>query len=1724
MGHKIYLDYMKKYFIFLTLVLLSFNRILNAQIISYPVAAQPITRGYDTSLLTIKLTFPTSCNATRVLINFPTSVRYIAGSVTKVSGGGAAIITVSENNITNTRSPLFNINSITSAGEVTFTVKRLADCGNGSAGKDTVVVTSSCGNITENSSTLNNYNINAPSFSFTPPTAINNALIGGTYTRNYSVVNGGNGCIDTLRFYIIKPTGIQFTTSLNAISVGAQNFAPWRTNGDTLFYKIFGATIFGGKKSFCNGDNVQITENIRIANCSGSLVTNYGAYWSRFTWPGCQDVTGSATVTMANGAPSLSANTNTIQAVGYCRPGIYEIVYSNTGTGNANSGAVYNIINFIGHNRIGQVASLPVNHFAQSGYPFTIDSIYYGTLKLTVTQTGTNPWQVNTVQFTTDPDGVGVGLEDLDGDGSFDDLAPGQSFTLTVFEKWNCNENCRGDFAPSSTLRTYMQYRTMCGSANTNTAQLILGNGPESYANTSPGTLVSTFPASIENAVPFTARVCLRNSSNTFNIYKPTDSLYLDIQLPPGINIVGANANAKINDVLLQASAVELLAGNILRIKRLLNDLGSYTLCYEFDMVYSCGTGGALNFGVSTIYVGDNSCNCKERWFCENVSVNAICPTCVSSFINNKSKPTVVRNSLGYTNNTATVKRTPSAVVGFARYTALPLDTITIHAGAVIQRNETSIFYRYELATPIANENALSFVAGNVFVRVNGVTSSCALPTPNTALSTSALQVFVFNATSCIPMTGLQTGDSIWVETRYAVTNANNDLLFGSYPTQVPNTKSYFYSLNGTVEEYCNSWGTDVLLIGKRTVTGGLPISLSFTGCNSSLTAQISASNLTDIAEDAFPNEFRPSMVWDSIQVNLPLGYELDITRPITYRNQSWTSKIVYATNISNPITQSFTNLQSFTIINPKTAAIKYSDLGPANAFEGLQIYIRTNCTATNASVGYTFNAFYKDYTWIDINGGIPKNTGDVNGATLASSGANPNITISNNTGTVQGINTQHFWDVQLNNTSAVIAPYTWLAIEKGTSGISIDSVVLKPTNTSLLVNAYNTTSEWYRVSTTGIVGGGVQQARIYFKYNKCTLDSVLVRTGWNCSSYPTPDPRSYPCTSAQTYLKVDPLVGETQLSILRQPGNNASINLCTTDSILLNYNSAQAANVISPYITFYPPTGVTVINPIEIEYPFGSNQYEPVSLIPIAGGGYLVDITEHTGIGVNGMPGTLNNPALAGRQAKIKIPYTTDCSITSGASFNLFAYGNRTCGQPAIGNNSNTKTNGINISGGATNGIMSINLTNIPSSLSCTAPVTLQLSVTPLVANTQVGDTIEYELPSGINYNGNFASVANCSNCTVTTAAGNAGATLVKIKLDPNINSGTAINFRFDVVPSVSGGCRTVNINANAKRSTSPFSCGAMPCSNSSSVIGTGSKPNINLVKTDLFVSNFTVPGATATLTAGVAYNFDVTVRNLGGIAYTNPVTVNYFCGTSSVPFSSTFNGPIAVGATVTRTMSVTIPFSPLCENGNDIIATIRPTTTSCVCDSTGFRLLNIVVPVKIERFDATYTSANKAEINWQILQETNQYYTLEYSYNGVQFETLHIVRANGTGKYMFTHAYQPTNTVIYYRLKITEANGATTYSNIIKLAKQLDNAFTVLPNPFVNNVTIQYTSTTTEALTIAVSNTLGQQLITKKYNALVGTNTYTINEVVALPKATYIVTLTSNTGQRISTKIMKQ
>lgn len=98
--------------------LLSLQAQAQAPTISYPTAAESITRAGASSKHTVKLVFNATCSGT-VRLGFAESVRYIASSVNKT--GGTVGVTIAESDISNLARPVFSITGVGAIGdEITF--------------------------------------------------------------------------------------------------------------------------------------------------------------------------------------------------------------------------------------------------------------------------------------------------------------------------------------------------------------------------------------------------------------------------------------------------------------------------------------------------------------------------------------------------------------------------------------------------------------------------------------------------------------------------------------------------------------------------------------------------------------------------------------------------------------------------------------------------------------------------------------------------------------------------------------------------------------------------------------------------------------------------------------------------------------------------------------------------------------------------------------------------------------------------------------------------------------------------------------------------------------------------------------------------------------------------------------------------------------------------------------------------------------------------------------------------------------------------------------------------------------------------------------------------------------------------------------------------------------------------------------------------------------------
>jgi hypothetical protein len=1654
-----------------------------APTISYPTAAEDLTRGYSQGNLTVKVVFNGSCTgATTVKVALPASVTYAAGTVIKT--GGTAAIGIAESNISDLRNPVFSISGIAATGDyITFTIARRATCGNLATAKDSVYVFTSggCSNGSELAAMVNTYNLLSPSLALTPPAALTNAVIGTTATRTTTITNGGNGATDTVRYYMVYPGGGMINTSgTNAITANGVLFTPSSTSGDTLFYKIYGATVFGGNNLLSNGETVTITEPVKVVKCSAA--TLYGTSWANQ----CQTATGSSAVTIATGVASIGATFTRIQEVNWCQSGISNITYTNSGSG-GNAGAAYNVLANIGYN---SSASNLAPGGISSLVSARVDSVLIGSVMVPlIPATATTPTRANFAALTTDPDGAGTGLEDLDGDGQFDDLAPGKSVTVKVYEHWIDNSA----ICPMPTYNNFtshtVSYNNMCGTALTTNPLPVAG--AYRLQIISPNVII---PAEVSDGNPFTMQLCMDFGSFIQSTYRPKDSLYLDITMPLGTSLSGSG-NIMFNGAPLATAAGQYyttISGGVttVHIKRK-GTMSRY--CFSVDIVYDCATGGGgpVSFGLNNYYIGDTCGASRENYLCTTVMTNARCGNCtVDGMIN--YQPQATRLSLGWTDKTLSAKVSPAAVTGMAKYSGLPLDTFSIIvpgkqiAGAGSFNN---LYYNLNFGKT-SGANVFQFVEGT-FNQIRGGSTivSNTLASPLNPGSTTAIQKMRWDLSPNLASGTILNNDSVWLELKFVITNANSGQLYGNNPQQVPDISSSLYNLDAAnVAMGCDTaHSINLLLTGISNDNNYLP-AVTIQNCNS-VSTYSSQYMGTNTAYDIFPAEYRPVETIDSIVITLPLGYELnELSSSFDYAY--WSSLLGWGYS-NTPSTNGIVIKRSATtwvIKNPNASVTDWAlaDFGPTSRPSYLLRYnISANCAAVAGTQPYSARWYYRRGVYASTyqNGNYSV------GSSITYNGIQkPAVTLQNNTGTVQGIKPQHYWDVQINSTGTTTAPYVWLALEKGAaSGIMIDSVVLKPSNVIIPVESvYGTGNQWYKVSDTGVASGSNQQARIYFKYTNCTSDSILLKAGWNCSGYPAGDPSAYACTAAQTWLNVDPQPSQIQLSVARQPGAGSSIDLCTTDSTLLIVNSAQAANLVNPYVIFYPPTGIIMASTIQIEYPLGSGNYQPAAISSIGEGGYKIDLTAHTAIGVNGILGTaLANPAFSplggDRQAKIKLDFTTTCGFTSGSSFSFNAYGNQPCGSVATGNGVTATTAALNINGVTVSGSAGVTIGfGSATSASCGTTIPVSLTTTPTSVGTAAGDTMMYTLPAGMNYAGGLTSGFTAD---VTTAG---ATTIVKVAMPVGIAASTPINYSFNVVPG-GGGCGNVNITGAYKRDIAPLSCNGTPCTGSSVVIASAMSPAITLNKPSLNITGMST--GTTGWTTSTSQTIHLTYSNTGTQAsVANIDTVEFFCGSSTVPFAKrALTKSVTIGGNDYDDFTLTVPTGGFCTTGALVTARIQTTTAAgtaqCLCAPGSYTMSGVPLPVTFIRTGATADNC-AVNLSWEYKSDNNSVpqFVIERSSNGQAFSNVVTLPATATSYIDVV----PSSGKWFYRIKATEAGGSAGYSPVMSInaVKCTSNNISVYPNPANTEVHVVLQGNSTSNV-YELRDALGRVLLSGKLQA---------------------------------------
>jgi Secretion system C-terminal sorting domain len=324
-----------------------------------------------------------------------------------------------------------------------------------------------------------------------------------------------------------------------------------------------------------------------------------------------------------------------------------------------------------------------------------------------------------------------------------------------------------------------------------------------------------------------------------------------------------------------------------------------------------------------------------------------------------------------------------------------------------------------------------------------------------------------------------------------------------------------------------------------------------------------------------------------------------------------------------------------------------------------------------------------------------------------------------------------------------------------------------------------------------------------------------------------------------------------------------------------------------------------------------------------------------------------------------------------------------------------------------------------------------------------------------------------------------------------------------------------------------------------------------------------------TASLTAQSAWTITVLASNplyAGGVltvgAQATNSTLNTACGSTttvscsapSTPLISPTSSSIAVGQTVTYTVSNTqsgvlyivedagsgssYATSEFGNGGAETITTQTFTSagvynieivadklsgSGCLSVATASITVSGSLPVQLLSFNGRLVNA-QSHLSWRTATEVNaSHYLVERSGDGINFLSIGSVKAIGNSvaetNYQFVDA-SPLAAFNYYRLKMVDEDGQSSYSAVIKLYSNSSAKVIASPNPFDQVINIQATVEESGAAYIRLFDQQGRIVYNAIRSVLKGTNAIQLNNLPQLPAGNYLLEVRS--GQLKSSQLL--
>lgn len=254
--------------------------------------------------------------------------------------------------------------------------------------------------------------------------------------------------------------------------------------------------------------------------------------------------------------------------------------------------------------------------------------------------------------------------------------------------------------------------------------------------------------------------------------------------------------------------------------------------------------------------------------------------------------------------------------------------------------------------------------------------------------------------------------------------------------------------------------------------------------------------------------------------------------------------------------------------------------------------------------------------------------------------------------------------------------------------------------------------------------------------------------------------------------------------------------------------------------------------------------------------------------------------------------------------------------------------------------------------------------------------------------------------------------------------------------------------------------------------------------------------------ITAGSGVDYDFAIWTGGCASLGNPVRCSFAASTVPTGLSSLASdfSEDASGDAIVAPLNIVAGQTYILFIDNWTANTTPFTIDFSLSGGASLDCTPTPLPIELLYFNGEMVGEDNL-LTWATVSEkNNDFFSLERSRNGVDFEVLAIVPGAGTSTSTLHYDkfdYDPYAGVTYYRLKQTDYDGQYMYSQTIALNRGLREAIVseLFPNPANNSVNFELNTPKSGLVQVQLYDNAGRLISTSNFEAHVGSNNFQLD-----------------------------